>query len=117
MISAATKGSTRQGVRMWVGRLAEGALGWGPRNQESWIGWVTYLCAVESFSALLQLCSVSQGLPSPHCISQTSLLVGFQLGLANGRSWWEVGGREEKESHWLCLLVVLASAGVPSLQI
>ena len=49
----------------------------------------------EPYHALPQLCSVSQGPPT-----QTSLLTGFGVGLANGRKLRELG----QENHWLCLL-------------
>lgn len=28
----------------------------------------------------------------------------FPVRLGQWRKWWEVGGREEKKSHWLCFL-------------
>lgn len=47
----------------------------------------------------------------------------FWLGLANGRSWWETSGQDafhllELESliwQWLCLIMVIGSAGLDSI--
>lgn len=89
-----------RGVGGEVGRKGTWVGAWEP---ESWIAWVLVHVLLNP-SLLFSNSALCHRAALYTLRSQTSLLIGFQLGLADRWTWWEAGGREEKESHWLCLL-------------